>query len=147
MAGKVERPERTFPRALAVAVVPIAVNYLLPLMAATGATDVPPDTWVNGYLADAAGTYKCRLVSELLQVVLIVVGQKFFIILFVLILLCFLCFLSCADTNVLYLETKVIAIIYRQKHRISMYQYTYCRLLANKYIYLLPPLIFLCICA
>lgn len=55
MAGEVERPERTFPRALAVAVVLIAVSYLLPLMAATGATDASPDAWVNGYLADAAG--------------------------------------------------------------------------------------------
>ncbi|KAG0550950.1 hypothetical protein BDA96_01G381800 [Sorghum bicolor] len=55
MAGEVERPERTFPRALAVAVVLIAASYLLPLMAATGATDAPPDTWSNGYLADAAG--------------------------------------------------------------------------------------------
>jgi amino acid transporter len=56
MAGEVERPERTFPRALAVAVVLIAASYLLPLMAATGATDAPPEAWVNGYLADAAGT-------------------------------------------------------------------------------------------
>uniref|UniRef100_A0ACD5WY41 Uncharacterized protein n=1 Tax=Avena sativa TaxID=4498 RepID=A0ACD5WY41_AVESA len=55
MAGEVDRPERTFPRALAVAVVLIAVSYLLPLMAATGATDAAPDAWVNGYLADAAG--------------------------------------------------------------------------------------------
>ncbi|KAB8091965.1 hypothetical protein EE612_017680 [Oryza sativa] len=57
MAGEVERPERTFPRALAVAVVLIAVSYLLPLMAAIGATDAPPETWENGYLADAAGTW------------------------------------------------------------------------------------------
>jgi amino acid transporter len=57
MAGEVERPERTFPRALAVAVLLIAASYLLPLMAATGATDAPPEAWVNGYLADAAGTY------------------------------------------------------------------------------------------
>ncbi|XP_052150167.1 probable polyamine transporter At3g13620 isoform X4 [Oryza glaberrima] len=55
MAGEVERPERTFPRALAVAVVLIAVSYLLPLMAAVGATDAPPEAWENGYLADAAG--------------------------------------------------------------------------------------------
>ncbi|CAL4922881.1 unnamed protein product [Urochloa decumbens] len=55
MAGEVERPERTFPRALAAAVVLIAASYLLPLMAATGATDAPPETWANGYLADAAG--------------------------------------------------------------------------------------------
>ncbi|CAN6300750.1 unnamed protein product [Urochloa humidicola] len=55
MAGEVERPERTFPRALAAAVVLIAASYLLPLMAATGATDAPPEAWANGYLADAAG--------------------------------------------------------------------------------------------
>nr|CAB3495800.1 unnamed protein product [Digitaria exilis] len=55
MAGEVDRPERTFPRALAVAVVLIAASYLLPLMAATGATDAPPESWTNGYLADAAG--------------------------------------------------------------------------------------------
>ncbi|KAL6878290.1 hypothetical protein ACP4OV_012460 [Aristida adscensionis] len=55
MAGEVDRPERTFPRALAVAVVIIAASYLLPLMAATGATDAPPAAWVNGYLAEAAG--------------------------------------------------------------------------------------------
>ncbi|OQU92528.1 hypothetical protein SORBI_3001G357800 [Sorghum bicolor] len=55
MAGEVERPERTFPRALGVAVVLIAASYLLPLMAATGATDAPPEAWTNGYLGDAAG--------------------------------------------------------------------------------------------
>nr|CAB3495801.1 unnamed protein product [Digitaria exilis] len=55
MAGEVDRPERTFPRALAVAVVLIAASYLLPLMAATGATNATPGAWTNGYLADAAG--------------------------------------------------------------------------------------------
>ncbi|KAF0912001.1 hypothetical protein E2562_012809 [Oryza meyeriana var. granulata] len=57
MAGEVERPERTFPRALAVAVVLIAVSYLLPLMAAIGATNAPPEAWENGYFADAAGRF------------------------------------------------------------------------------------------
>ncbi|TVU09647.1 hypothetical protein EJB05_43134, partial [Eragrostis curvula] len=55
MAGEVDRPERTFPRALAVAVVLIAASYLLPLMAAIGTTDALPEEWANGYLADAAG--------------------------------------------------------------------------------------------
>ncbi|CAL4939646.1 unnamed protein product [Urochloa decumbens] len=55
MAGEVERPERTFPRALAAAAVLIPASYLLPLMAATGATNAPPEAWGNGYLADAAG--------------------------------------------------------------------------------------------
>ncbi|XP_062211398.1 probable polyamine transporter At3g13620 [Phragmites australis] len=55
MAGEVERPERTFPRALAVAVILIVASYLLPLMAATGSVDAPSEAWANGYLADAAG--------------------------------------------------------------------------------------------
>jgi amino acid transporter len=67
MAGEVDRPERTFPRALAVAVVLIAVSYLLPLMAAIGATDAPPDAWVNGYLADAAGIYVQTLTRTISQ--------------------------------------------------------------------------------
>jgi amino acid transporter len=56
MAGEVDRPERTFPRALGVAVVLIAASYLLPLMAATGATNAQPEEWENGYLVDAAGS-------------------------------------------------------------------------------------------
>nr|CAB3473473.1 unnamed protein product [Digitaria exilis] len=59
MAGEVDRPERTFPQALAVAVVLIAASYLLPLMAAIGATDAPPAKWTNGYLADVAGKRTC----------------------------------------------------------------------------------------
>ena len=77
MAGEVERPERTFPRALAVAVVLIAASYLLPLMAATGATDAPPETWENGYLADAAGTFKLPLRAiKNLQTACMVVRDK-----------------------------------------------------------------------
>ena len=77
MAGEMERPERTFPLALALAVVLIAASYLLPLMAATGATDAPPETWENGYLADAAGTFKLPLRAiKNLQTACMVVRDK-----------------------------------------------------------------------
>uniref|UniRef100_A0A6V7QQK8 Polyamine transporter n=1 Tax=Ananas comosus var. bracteatus TaxID=296719 RepID=A0A6V7QQK8_ANACO len=56
MAGEVERPETTFPRALVVSVVMTSLGYLLPLMAGTGAIDAPPSAWGDGYFADAAGT-------------------------------------------------------------------------------------------
>jgi len=61
-----------------VAVVLIAASYLLPLMAATGATDAPPETWENGYLADAAGTYKLplRAIKNLQTALYMVVRDK-----------------------------------------------------------------------
>jgi amino acid transporter len=65
MAGEVDRPERTFPRALGVAVVLIAASYLLPLMAATGATDARPEEWENGYLVDAAGIVRIAFTCAL----------------------------------------------------------------------------------
>ncbi|WOL13281.1 putative polyamine transporter [Canna indica] len=54
MAGEVKRPERTFPTALLAAGLMTALGYLLPLMAGTGALDVPQDAWGGGYFADAA---------------------------------------------------------------------------------------------
>nr|TKV95883.1 hypothetical protein SEVIR_9G391600v2 [Setaria viridis] len=54
MAGEVERPGRTFPAALVSAVCIGSLGYLLPLMAATGAVDAPPEAWGDGYFADAA---------------------------------------------------------------------------------------------
>ncbi|KAG2551637.1 hypothetical protein PVAP13_9KG408732 [Panicum virgatum] len=55
MAGEVDRPGRTFPAALVSAVCIGSLGYLLPLMAATGAVDAPPEAWGDGYFADAAG--------------------------------------------------------------------------------------------
>ncbi|XP_078160799.1 putative polyamine transporter At3g13620 [Carex rostrata] len=55
MAGEVEKPEKTFPKGLAIAVVICSVSYFLPVMAGTGAIDSPPEAWVNGYFADVAG--------------------------------------------------------------------------------------------
>uniref|UniRef100_A0A0A9A2P3 Amino acid permease/ SLC12A domain-containing protein n=1 Tax=Arundo donax TaxID=35708 RepID=A0A0A9A2P3_ARUDO len=55
MAGEVERPGKTFPLALVSAVCMGSLGYLLPLMAAIGAIDAPPEAWGDGYFADAAG--------------------------------------------------------------------------------------------
>ncbi|CAL4914615.1 unnamed protein product [Urochloa decumbens] len=55
MAGEVDRPERTLPSALVSAVCIGSLGYLLPLLAATGAVDAPPEAWGDGYFADAAG--------------------------------------------------------------------------------------------
>ncbi|CAL4931246.1 unnamed protein product [Urochloa decumbens] len=54
MAGEVERPGKTLPKALVSAVSMTSLGYLLPLMAATGAIDVAPEDWGNGFFADAA---------------------------------------------------------------------------------------------
>ncbi|KAK3151740.1 hypothetical protein QOZ80_3AG0249890 [Eleusine coracana subsp. coracana] len=55
MAGEVDRPGKTMPKALVSAVSMTSLGYLLPLMAATGAIDAPPEEWGNGFFADAAG--------------------------------------------------------------------------------------------
>jgi amino acid transporter len=55
MAGEVENPGKTFPTALLSSVAMTSLGYLLPLMAATGAIDAPPEDWGNGFFADAAG--------------------------------------------------------------------------------------------
>ncbi|KAL6878286.1 hypothetical protein ACP4OV_012456 [Aristida adscensionis] len=55
MAGEVERPGKTLPKALVSAVSMTSLGYLLPLLAATGAINAPPEDWGNGFFADAAG--------------------------------------------------------------------------------------------
>ena len=57
MAGEVDRPGKTLPKALVSAVSMTSLGYLLPLLAATGALDVAPDSWGNGFFADAAGAW------------------------------------------------------------------------------------------
>uniref|UniRef100_A0A0D6QRK0 Amino acid permease/ SLC12A domain-containing protein n=1 Tax=Araucaria cunninghamii TaxID=56994 RepID=A0A0D6QRK0_ARACU len=55
LAGEVERPQRTFPRALLCAGLLTCVGYIVPLLAATGALPLERELWADGYLADAAG--------------------------------------------------------------------------------------------
>ncbi|KAK4777787.1 hypothetical protein SAY87_017974 [Trapa incisa] len=56
LAGEVEEPQRTFPRALLSAGVLTCLGYLVPLMAATGAIPLHQEDWVDGYFAQVAET-------------------------------------------------------------------------------------------
>jgi amino acid transporter len=54
IATEVERPQRTYPRAMLVAVVIVAVSYILPV-AAVWMTGLAPSAWETGSWADIAG--------------------------------------------------------------------------------------------
>ncbi|CAL9201864.1 unnamed protein product [Musa hybrid cultivar] len=52
LAGEVEDPSRSFPRAIFGAVVLVMASYLIPLLAGTGALDVSTsEEWTDGYFA------------------------------------------------------------------------------------------------
>lgn len=52
LAGEVENPSKTFPKALLGAVVLIIFSYLVPLLAGTGALDTVVTEWSDGYFAE-----------------------------------------------------------------------------------------------
>ncbi|KAK9273380.1 hypothetical protein L1049_018190 [Liquidambar formosana] len=54
LAGEVDRPQKTFPRALFSAVILTCIAYLLPLLAVIGAVNVNQDQWETGFHANAA---------------------------------------------------------------------------------------------
>ncbi|KAE8674448.1 putative polyamine transporter [Hibiscus syriacus] len=54
LAGEVEQPQKTFPKALFSAGLLTCLAYLVPLLAATGAIPLDQENWVDGYFADAA---------------------------------------------------------------------------------------------
>ncbi|EXC30898.1 Serine/threonine exchanger SteT [Morus notabilis] len=54
LAGEVEQPQKTYPKALFSAVILSCFGYLLPLLAATGAIPLNQENWVDGYLANVA---------------------------------------------------------------------------------------------
>lgn len=53
LAGEVENPQRTYPRALFSAGLLACLAYLVPLLAAIGAIPLDQEDWVDGYFADA----------------------------------------------------------------------------------------------
>ncbi|XP_026412932.1 probable polyamine transporter At3g13620 [Papaver somniferum] len=55
LAGEVENPQKTFPKALLSAGIITCLGYLIPLLAATGSLTVDQNRWDEGFLADAAG--------------------------------------------------------------------------------------------
>lgn len=52
LAGEVENPSKTFPKALLGAVVVVVSSYLIPLLAGTGALNSPSSEWTDGYFAE-----------------------------------------------------------------------------------------------
>lgn len=54
LAGEVEQPQKTYPKALFSAGLLTCLAYLIPLLAATGAMPLHQEDWVDGYFADAA---------------------------------------------------------------------------------------------
>lgn len=54
LAGEVEEPQKTFPRALLSAGLLTCLAYIIPLLAATGAIPLDQENWSNGYFADVA---------------------------------------------------------------------------------------------
>ncbi|XP_059665054.1 probable polyamine transporter At3g13620 [Cornus florida] len=54
LAGEVDQPQKTFPKALFSAGILTCLAYLIPLLAATGAIPLNQENWVDGYFADVA---------------------------------------------------------------------------------------------
>jgi amino acid transporter len=54
IAAEVERPQRTYPRAMLLAVVIVAISYIVPV-AAMWMTGLPAGAWDTGFWADIAG--------------------------------------------------------------------------------------------
>ncbi|KAK7247113.1 hypothetical protein RIF29_41990 [Crotalaria pallida] len=54
LAGEVEEPHKTFPKALLSAGLLTCLAYIIPLMAATGAMPLDQQNWAGGYFADVA---------------------------------------------------------------------------------------------
>lgn len=53
LAGEVENPTKTFPKALLGGLVLVVSSYLIPLLAGTGALRSSPSEWTDGYFAEA----------------------------------------------------------------------------------------------
>ncbi|KAJ8770142.1 hypothetical protein K2173_011237 [Erythroxylum novogranatense] len=54
VAGEVEEPQKTYPKALLFAGLLSCLSYLVPLMAATGALPLEREDWTDGFFADIA---------------------------------------------------------------------------------------------
>ncbi|XP_010518945.1 PREDICTED: probable polyamine transporter At1g31830 [Tarenaya hassleriana] len=54
LAGEVENPKKTLPKALFYALILVVVSYIIPLLSGTGATPLNRELWTDGYLADIA---------------------------------------------------------------------------------------------
>lgn len=76
LAGEVEQPQKTFPKALFSAGLLTCLAYLVPLLAATGATPLNQQAWVEGYFADVAQIIAGKWLKVFLEIgaVLSIIG-------------------------------------------------------------------------
>ncbi|XP_074562060.1 putative polyamine transporter At1g31830 [Curcuma longa] len=54
LAGEVDEPKKTLPKALFYALILVVVGYLYPLLAGTGAIPLNRESWTDGYFSDVA---------------------------------------------------------------------------------------------
>lgn len=54
VAGEVDKPQKTFPKGLFIAVIFTCLAYIIPLVAVTGAVSVDQREWESGFMANAA---------------------------------------------------------------------------------------------
>ncbi|KAL0329860.1 UNVERIFIED_CONTAM: putative polyamine transporter [Sesamum radiatum] len=54
LAGEVENPRKTLPKALFYALIHVVLGYLFPLLTGTGAIPLHRDLWTDGYFSDVA---------------------------------------------------------------------------------------------
>ncbi|XP_002986451.2 probable polyamine transporter At3g19553 [Selaginella moellendorffii] len=54
LAGEVEDPSKTFPRALYISIFVVVASYLVPILAGTGALELDQSRWVDGYFSTIA---------------------------------------------------------------------------------------------
>lgn len=68
LAGEVDRPQQTFPKALLSAGILTCLGYIIPLLAGIGALSVGQEQWTDGFLADAAGMIAGKWLKYWVQV-------------------------------------------------------------------------------
>ncbi|KAG6683066.1 hypothetical protein I3842_13G174300 [Carya illinoinensis] len=68
LAGEVENPRKTYPKALLVSVIFTCLAYLFPLLAVTGSLSVDQSEWDAGFMAQAAGMIAGKWLKIFLEV-------------------------------------------------------------------------------
>lgn len=76
LAGEVDQPHKTFPKALLSAGLLTCLAYIIPLLAATGAMPLDQQDWVGGYFANVAGVIAGKWLKYWMEIgaVLSIVG-------------------------------------------------------------------------
>lgn len=76
LAGEVENPQKTFPKALFSAAILTCLAYLIPLLAATGAIPLEQENWTDGYFAVVAEIIAGKWLKVLVEIgaVLSIIG-------------------------------------------------------------------------